>query len=619
MSNEEGKGPWQSIAIAASVAIVTVFMFALASTGCNKRDAGNGKEATGQKTAAVPTHLRFGIGAEPKTIDSTKCYESAGIEVVMNYCEPLVWYDQATFVPIPGAAERWDVSPDGKTYTFHLRANATWWGGALTKPEPVTASDFVAAWRRLLDPKTAAQYIELPQHMGIAGTTQYFAELKRIQPLVEKLTAAEKTGDAARVATLEPQVQREYAALALLRQGLGFRADGPNRFVVDLEDAARGKILMKLVGFPILCPVHQPTLARCEPRDAQGNALPRVCTWTDPEHLVANGPYLITEHVLNSHFTLERNPKYWDAANVAIDRATLISVTDEVGMLRRYESKDMDDTIDWLGANVPIPPDRIDMWKSHPDYRTSTLYGTYFYWFNTRQRPLGDVNVRRALCFAIDRQSIVTNVTRGGQVPLTGAFPPLAGEYSPIPAVDGFTFDPALAQQLLAAAGFPNGRGFPSVTLKYNTNVGHKAVAEAIQDMWRTHLGVSVALQNQDWSSFVTDRNSGNFQVARAGWQGDYLHTHTFASMFPSNSAFNDAKWSDPSGQLDGLVDRALRETDPAKAQTLYQRIERILVAGAPACPVYVYTKPDLVKPYVKGYHPNAKNYHPIHQLRIER
>lgn len=155
--------------------------------------------------------------------------------------------------------------------------------------------------------------------------------------------------------------------------------------------------------------------------------------------------------------------------------------------------------------------------------------------------------------------------------------------------------------------------------MKYNTNVGHKAVAEAIQAMWREHLGVIVALQNQDWPSFLADRNSGNFQIARAGWQGDFLHPHTFASLFPSSSAFNEAKWRDPSQQLDGLVDRALSTADPAEAQQRYREIERILVDGVPACPVYVYTKPDLVKPWVKGYHPNAKNYHPIHQLRIER
>lgn len=614
MSNES-QGPWKGIAIAASAAIVVAMVVALASNGCGKRDAGNGNAPAA--TAPKPvTHLRVGIGAEPKTIDSTKSYESAGIEVVMNYCEPLVWYDQATFAPIPGAAERWDVSPDGTTYTFHLRANATWWGGRLTAPEPVTAGDFVAAWQRLLDPRTAAQYIELPLHMGITGTTAYFAKLKAIQPIAEQLAAAEKDGNAAQVAALTPQVEQAYASLEQPRVGLGFRAVDDHTFEVQLDDAARGKILMKLAGFPILCPVHQPTLDRCEPRDAQGKALPKVCTWTDPEHIVVNGPYLISEHVLNSHFTLVKNPRYWNAANVAIDRATLFTVTDEVGMIRKYESRDLDDALDWLG--VPIPPDRIDQWKSHPDYRTTTLYGTYSYWFNTRKRPLDNVDVRRALCYAIDRQSIVTNVTRGGQVPLHGAFPPLKGEYEPIPVAQGIIFDPARARQFLAAAGFPGGRGLPSLTLKYNTNVGHKAVAEAIQAMWRQHLGVVVAIQNQDWASFVADRLNGNFQIARAGWQGDFLHTHTFASLFPSNSTFNDAKWSDPSRQLDGLVDRALATADPAAAQQLYQTIERILVSGVPACPIYVYTKPDLVKPWVKGYHPNAKNYHPIHQLRIE-
>lgn len=620
MSNEEGKGPWKSIAIAASVAIVAAMVFALANNGCSKDGTENGTEATGQPAAAAAeTQIRFGIGAEPKTIDATKVYESAGIEVVMSYCEPLVWYDQQTLQPIPGVAERWEASQDGKTHTFHLRGNAVWWGGALKTPELVTATDFVNAWRRLLDPDIGAQYIELPLHMGIKGTAAYFKALEAHGKLAGALAQAEKDNNAARKAQLEPQVDQSRSVLTEQRSTLGFRAVDARTFVVELEDPARGKILMKLAGFPPLCPVHAATISRCEPRDPTGKPLPKQCTWTDAEHLVANGPYLITEHVLNSHFMLERNPKYWNAANVQIGRAELLTATDAVGMLRRYESANEDDALDWLGPNVPIVPDRIDQWKGHPDYRTSTLYGTYFYWLNTRQPPFNNVNVRRAFCNAIDRQAIVQGVTKGGQVPLHGLFPPLPGEYDAIPESEGFRLDPAKAQQALTAAGYPNGRGLPAITLKYNTDPGHKAIAEVVQGMWRTHLGVEVSLQNQDWPSFLADRQSGNFQIARAGWQGDFLQTHTFAMLYTSTSAFNEAKWTDPSGQLDGLVDQALRESDPAKAQDLYRRADRILVDQVAACPIYVYTKPDLVKPHVKGYVPNVKNYHPIHQLRIER
>lgn len=618
MSDEKQRGPWGIIAIAA---VVAAMIGLAAHGGCSKRDSSGGNAATGSQApgqAAEETFIRFGIGAEPKTIDATKAYESAGIEVVQNYCEPLVWYSQETLQPIPGAAERWEVSPDGKTYTFHLRGNAVWWGGALAKPDPVLAYDFVKAWQRLLDPDIGAQYIELPLHMGVKGTAAYFKALAAHGKLTDDLAKAEKGNNTAKVAQLEPQVDRSRAALAQQRSALGFRAAGDRTFVVELEDPARGKILMKLAGFPPLCPVHAATIARCEPRDpTTGKPLEKKCTWTDPEHLVANGPYLITEHVLNSHFTLERNPKYWNVANVQIGRAELLTATDAVGMLRRYESANEDDALDWL--NVPIVPDRIDQWKGHPDYRTSTLYGTYFYSFNTRQPPFGNVHVRRAFCYAIDRNAIVLGVTKGGQMPLHGLFPPLPGEYVAIPEAEGFRLDSAKAQQALAAAGYPNGRGLPAITLKYNTDTGHKAIAEAIQGMWRTHLGVEVSLQNQDWPSFLADRQSGNFQVARHGWQGDFLQTHTFSMLYTSTSPFNEAKWTDPSGQYDGLVDQALRESDPAKAQALYRRADRILVDQVAACPIYVYTKPDLVKPHVKGYHPNVKNYHPIHQLRIER
>ena len=243
---------------------VVAIIIGLAATQCSKGGSKQRAASSGASAPAVPeTQIRFGIGAEPKTIDSTKCYETAGIEVVMNYCEPLVWYDQQTLQPIPGVAERWEVSPDGKTYTFHLRGNAMWWGGALAKPELVTASDFVNAWRRLLDPETGAQYVELPRHMGITGTTAYFKDLEAYGRLAGDLANAQKQNDAARVKQLEPQVDRFRTQLTQQRSTLGFRAPDAQTFVVELEDAARGKILMKLAGFPPLCPVHQATINEC--------------------------------------------------------------------------------------------------------------------------------------------------------------------------------------------------------------------------------------------------------------------------------------------------------------------------------------------------------------------
>ncbi|MEM7589067.1 MAG: ABC transporter substrate-binding protein, partial [Myxococcota bacterium] len=290
-----------------------------------------------------------------------------------------------------------------------------------------------------------------------------------------------------------------------------------------------------------------------------------------------------------------------------------------IHLLNRYQSDVDQEGLDWLGPHVNIPHDVLQQWAHRPDYRVNPRAATYHYWFQTQKPPLNNRRVRQALCHSIDRRAVVQQVAKGMAVPLHGFFPDFPGTYHALSAQEGVAFNPKRARRLLAQAGFNNGKGFPTLTLSYNEGYEHEAVAKAIARAWHKHLGIRVQLAAQPWPEFFAHRQQGQFDIARGGWMETLTgQPHTFALLYTKQSAFNDSKWADPSGQLDMLAKQALTATDPMQAQALYKRIENILLHHLPACPIYMPHKPDLVKPRVKGYFPNAANYHPISQLHLQ-
>ncbi len=244
--------------------------------------------------------------------------------------------------------------------------------------------------------------------------------------------------------------------------------------------------------------------------------------------------------------------------------------------------------IDW---QTGIALDLLDEIKLRKDYMVAPQVATYYYIFNTTRKPTDNVSVRKALAMAIDTKTLVEKVTKGGQIATSSMVPPMAG-YTP---AKGNPFNVEEAKKMLAAAGYPNGKGFPKLTILYNTNDGHKKIAEFVQEQWKNNLGIEVNLQNQEWKTFLDTRsNSHDFVVARAGWVGDYMDPNTFLDMFIVGSGNNDGLFNN--AKYDELVKKAMTmAAGPERLQVLSQAEAILLDQEQAVAPFYSYVEQHLI------------------------
>jgi oligopeptide transport system substrate-binding protein len=496
-------------------------------------------QKTAGPKAAAEQYLRYNLGTEPETLDPAKMTGIPEFNCLIHFMEGLTRI-QPDGMPGPGMATKWEISDDGITYTFHLR-NATWSNG-----DAVTAADFEFAWKRALDPATAADYAY--QCYYLKGGQAY----------------NEGKGS---------------------RDDVGVKATDAKTLVVTLE--APCGYFLGLTAFQTYMPLPQKVV------DANPN------WWADAATLVSNGPFTVTAWEHQNKLDYAKNPKYWNAKNVKLDKITFTMVEEASTELTMYETGELD-----LADNPPLAD--MDRLKAEGKLGVSTLLGTYYYMFQCQKDPLDDVRVRKALTLAVDRDAIVTNVTKGGQVPATAFVPPsipdakagpdfrsLGGEYY----TDA---DVTAAKALMVEAGFPDGTGFPALEILYNTSEAHKAIAEAIQEMWKQGLGVQgVTLTNQEWKVYLETRDQGNYQVARAGWLGDYVDPMTFLDMWVTGGGNNNTFWGTP--EYDGLVESAKKMLDvDERFKTLHQ-IEDILMENMPIMPIYYYVDLWCMQSYVQG------------------
>jgi oligopeptide transport system substrate-binding protein len=498
--------------------------------------------AAGCATATKPAgkHLRYSTGTEPETLDPRKSTGSPEAIAEAQIFEGLTVLNDKD-APVAGVAEKWEVSPDGLTYTFSLRANAKWSNG-----DPVTAHDFEYSWKSTLDPALGAKY-----------AYQLFY-LKNGESYNKGLAAADT---------------------------VGVKAVDDRTLKVTLEKPT--PYFLSLTAFHTYYPVHRKTVAASDKWAA------------DPKTLIGNGPFKVTAWVHNSKLEFAKNEHYWDAAKVKMNKMEFILTDSATTELAMFDNNQID-----LGGNVP--PSEIPRLLKEGKLKIAPLLATYFYCFNVTKPPFDNVKVRKAFTLAIDRAAIVKNVTKAGQLPAMAWVPPGLADAAPgsdFRKIGGDYFadnDVATAQRLLAEAGYPGGRGLPPVTLIYNTSEGHKAIAEAVQEMWRKNLGVNVSLANQEWKVFINSRTKGDYQVARHGWTGDYLDPMTFIDMFVPDSGNNDAQYKKPA--YEDLVRRAKETNDQAVRMGLMHQAEKLLMDDAVLAPIYYYTNAVLVKPNVKGY-----------------
>jgi len=492
--------------------------------------------------------LVFNNGAEPETLDPALMTGVPEMTLALALFEGLTSLHPKTLVPVPGIAERWDLSADGRTYVFHLRPSR-WSDGS-----PLTAHDFVYAWRRTLEPATNAKYAY--QLYCIAGARAF------------------NTG------TLTDPAK------------LGLRALDDHTLEVRLDHPLA--YFLELTAFATFAPVQRQCL------QAHGKQ------WTRPGKLVGNGPFALAEWRQQDVIVLKKNPHFWDAARVRLAEIRALAIDDAETSLKKYRN----DEVHWIRS---VPTAKVAAAAGLQGFRYSPSLATYFYRFNVTKPPLDDPRVRKALNMAVDKAAIARYLLRGGQRPARSFVPPLLAGYTP---PQGPPHSPDTARRLLAEAGFPEGRGFPTLQLLYNTSESHKLIAEAIQHMWHTVLGIRVELLNQEWKVYMDSLSHLDYDIARSSWVGDYADPNTFLDMFVTGGGNNRTGWSDP--RYDALIARAAREVDPPRRFALLQQAERLLVADAmPILPIHFTVNVYLVHPRVLGVYNNARNVHPFRYIAI--
>lgn len=510
---------------------------ALIFFGCGKNRDGSNVTGTGSAPRKV---LHYGNGAEPQDLDPQVITGSPEHHLALTFFEGLVTADPQLHV-MPGVAEKWDISPDGLVYTFHLRADARWSNG-----EPVTADDFVESYHRMLTPEFAAEYSYMLWH--VAGAEDFNKG---------------KITDFAKV---------------------GFKALDPRTLQITLRE--RTPFLLHAMNHESWLPVPIAVIKKFAGLNRRSTA------WTRPENFVGNGPYVLKSWRPNQMIVAERSPTYWDREHVKIDEIDFFPVELADTEERMFRAGQLDITYEAPLSKIPVYR------REHPDQiRIDPYNGVYFYRFNVKRKPFDDVRVRRALALAIDRERIVKDVTGGGEIPAYSLVPPNVPGYRP-PTT--FHEDVAEAQRLLAEAGYPGGKGFPKVELLYNPLEKHEMIAEALQQMWRKNLGIQLTMYKQEWKVYMDSQHTKNFQIERAGWIGDYVDPHAFLDLWETGGGNNDSNWGSP--EYDKLLHSALDAKTTDERFAIYRKMETLLMNDMPVMPIFFYTYVRFVNPRVKGF-----------------
>ena len=501
--------------------------------------------------------LKYNVGAEPQYFDPRKATGIPEFTMLLNLFDGLMRYDNQGQI-VPSVAESYTVSPDGLVWTFKLK-NTKWSNG-----ETVTAGDFEYSWKTALSPEIASEY----------SYQLYYIKNG------EKYNSGELTN----------------------ADEVGVKALDDKTLEVTLE--APTPYFTSLLSFTTYLPINK-KLDQSNPDWAKS-----------ADNYVSNGPFKLTLWDHNHTIEMVKNPNYWDKDKVKLSKIVFSMVEENTTEMLMFENGE----IDW-GPNPP--PAELDRLKAEGKLTINPYLGTYYYLFNVTKKPFDDIKVRKALMFAIDREAIVKNITKSGELPATAYVPPgvpdatAGSDFRKIGGDYFKAYDPDEAKRLLAEAGYPGGKSFPNFVLLYNTNERHKTIAEAIQRMWKETLGINCTLTNQEWKVYLDNRNKLNYDVARAGWIGDYTDPMTFIDMWVTGGGNNDTGWSN--AQYDEYVKIAKSTGDQAARMDAMHKAEAILMAEMPIGPIYFYTRPELIKPYIKGYYASALGYTDFKTAYIEK
>ncbi|MHB0856609.1 MAG: peptide ABC transporter substrate-binding protein [Anaerolineae bacterium] len=524
----------------ALVALVMILTTAL--SGC----------ARGQ---ALAKEINLNLGTEPPTLDPNLGQDTTSIDVIQLTFLGLTDFDDETMETVPELATEWSVSSDGLVWTFKMRKDVEWvhYDPATQKTEKmgkITAHDVVYGVKRTIDPATGSPYAYVDY--------------------IIKGAEAVNTGESTDMESIGVRAVDDYTVEFTLVQPAGYfpgiAGMWPNRPVPKQAIEQHGE------------------------------------KWTEPGNIWTNGPYVLDTWEHDARMVLVKNPHYYDAKDVAIERINYVMVTEDSTAFAMYENGELD------VQNAPL--DDMDRIKADPvlskELHIAPALCTGYYGFNVTKPPFDNVKVRQAFSYATDRQKLIDTVLKGEQLPAKTFAPPgIFGSPAEADDFDAITFDPEKARALLAEAGYPNGEGLPEITLMFNTSEGHQKIAEFMQATWKEVLGVEITLANQEWAVYLETTSEDAPQIFRMAWCADYPDENNWVlEVFHPTKSENRTKWSkdDPAAQaFMKAVEDAAAAADPEERVKLYAEAEKILCTDqAIIIPQYYYTRVVLNKPYVE-------------------
>lgn len=517
------------------VATMAVGLVACGSDAAS--DSTNNAGGTETADAATPAatgdkELAVQIGPDPETIDPALNSAVDGGNMLLHAFECLLTVGQDGTLQ-PGQAETWETSEDGLTWTFHLRDGLKWSDGT-----PLTANDFVYSWQRVCDPAVAAPYAET-----VLGMVKGYDEA----------------------------IAGDITALAV---------SAPDDLTLVVELSAPCSYFGSLAAFATLSPVQQATV------EANGDA------WAvAPETYVSNGPFYMTEWVPGSHITFSKNPNYWNADAIKLDRLKFLLIEDSNAAYSAYQTGEALMIKD-------VPTEEIPSLEGNGEFYVDPIIGTYYLSLNLTEEVFQDARVRQALSLAIDREYVAGTLMQGtytaassfmgpGWVDTDGSeFMANANGGQPYIDVTDYEGNLAKAKELLAEAGYPDGEGFPAISYTTNDAGYHKVVAEYLQQAW-AELGITLDVNIVEWASFTPMRRAQEYDAARNGWVGDYSDPSNMLELFYSSNGNNDGKFSN--AEFDAAMDLSRTTLDAAERSQALHTAEDILMEEAGCIPVAYY------------------------------
>lgn len=526
---------------------------AIALSGCGRRE-------TPVEAGIRTQSLLLGNSAEPADLDPQAINAFTDANITDALFEGLTSIDAKTSRGVPAVAERWEISPDGLVYTFHLRSSARWSNG-----DPVTAQDFVFSFHRILSPAFAAGYSYML--WPIKGAQAFNSG---------KLTDFSQVGV-------------EAIDAATLRITLA----NPTPY------------LLALAAHETWMPVPRSTIEKYGRFDQKGTR------WSRAGALIGNGAFTLVEWTPNSRIVVKKNPTYWNAAHVRLNQVTFFPTDNSDSEELAFRAGQLHVT----GVSGGLPSAKIPYYRAHApnELRIDPALATSYLVFNVTRAPLNRVKVRRALALAIDRESISRDILFGSRAPAYSLTAPNCGGYT---AEARIPFDAALARRLLAEAGFPEGKGLPSFEFQTLSDGSSTKVAEALQAMWRRNLGVNVTIATTEQKVLFQNEQSLNYTIGISAWIADYPDPSTFLNQYVTGGGNNWTGWGNP--EYDRLIHETEVTGDNTRRFALFQTAEKLLLEEAPLAPLFNLPEVYLIQPSVHGWDPSLIGYHHLTNVWLE-